>query len=166
MTASIAAASSKIRRSDPPAAASISPTGTSPSRWQGSEIAQPSIMLISVQLRSASRLAAVKALSSARSAMRGGETALGVHHPDIEEFRHRNALDQRALPRQRLQRALECPHHRFLQLVERNRGRHRQTHALDRSWLQWLYRLVGEHGVKHRAASDRARQRPKAVERE
>ena len=29
-----------MRRSDPPAAASISPTGTSPSRFAGSEIAQ------------------------------------------------------------------------------------------------------------------------------
>ena len=65
-----------MRRSDPPDAASISPTGTSPSRWQGSEIAQPSIMLISVQLRSASRFALVKALSSARSAIRGGVLAV------------------------------------------------------------------------------------------
>ena len=42
----------------------------------GSEIAQPSIMLISVQLRSASRFALVKALSSARSAIRGGVLAV------------------------------------------------------------------------------------------
>ena len=51
MMFSIPAASSKMQRSDPPAAASISPTGTSPSRCAGSEIAQPSSMLISVQLR-------------------------------------------------------------------------------------------------------------------
>ena len=61
-----------MRRSDPPDDASINPTGTSPSRWAGSEIAQPSIMLISVQLRNDRRLAAANALSSARSAMRGG----------------------------------------------------------------------------------------------
>ena len=54
---SIPAASSKIRRSDPPAAASIKPTGASPSRWQGNEIAQPSMVLIRVQLRSESTLA-------------------------------------------------------------------------------------------------------------
>ena len=60
----------------PPDAASISPTGASPSRWQGSEMAQPSIMLISVQLRSDSRFSLVNALSSARSAIRGGVFAV------------------------------------------------------------------------------------------
>ena len=45
------AANSKIMRSEPPDAASIRPTGTSPSRCAGSEIAQPSIVLIIAQLR-------------------------------------------------------------------------------------------------------------------
>src|SRR5215469_257751 len=58
-----------MRRSAPPDDASIRPTGTSPSRCAGSEIAQPSIMLIRVQLRSARRFCVVKALSSARSAL-------------------------------------------------------------------------------------------------
>jgi hypothetical protein len=70
------AASSKIRRSDPPAAASISPTGTSPSRCAGSEMAQPSIMLIRVQLRNASTFALAKLLSSAMSEIRGGVLAV------------------------------------------------------------------------------------------
>ena len=76
MMFSIPAASSKMRRSDPPAAASISPTGISPSRCAGSEIAQPSSMLISVQLRKARRFCVAKALSSARSAILGGAFAV------------------------------------------------------------------------------------------
>ena len=49
--------------------------GHSPSRCPGSEMAQPSITLISTQLRRERRFAA-KALSSSRSAMRGGVFAV------------------------------------------------------------------------------------------
>ena len=94
------------------------------------------------------------------------KTALGVHHADIEKFRHLDPLDQRALARQRFQRALEGLRHRLIEIVERDRGRHRQPHALDRTRLQRRDRLIGQHRVEHRAAGDRARQRPKTVERE
>ena len=179
MASSIPAASSKMRRSAPPAAASISPTGTSPSRWHGSEIAQPSIMLISVQLRSARRFCLGERLVVGEVGDHGRRIGGGRHHQrvigrearvgarderaaraeqidvvggadafaaqdahatrgdrrrrpcwrsdsgarhsfpprqsrpwlfigaDVEEFRHLDPLDQRALARQRLQRALE-----------------------------------------------------------
>jgi hypothetical protein len=76
MMFSIPAASSRVRRSDPPAAASIKPTGTSPARCAGSEIAQPSSTLISVQLRKARKFWSVNALSSAGSAMTGSVFAV------------------------------------------------------------------------------------------
>ena len=95
----------------------------------------------------------------------GGETAPGVDHRDVEEFQHRDPLDQCALARQCLQRAIERPRHLVIEFVERDRGRHRQPHALDRTRLQGLHRLVGQHGIEHRAAAHRARQRAETVER-
>ena len=179
-----------MRRSDPPDAASISPTGTSPSRWAGSEMAQPSIMLIRVQLRSARvrcrKSLVVGEIGDARRRVGGGrqnqrvvgsdaffgardqrapraeeidivgrtqafaaqntagdagivdlalagdqiavpgiafssrETALGAHRRDIEKLRHLDPFDDRALPRQRLQRTLEGLRHRLFEIVERD----------------------------------------------
>ena len=60
----------------PPAAASMKPTGISPSRWAGSEMAQPSIMLIRVQLRRARRFCRGERLVVGESAMRGGVFAV------------------------------------------------------------------------------------------
>src|SRR5439155_11235953 len=37
---------------------------------------------------------------------------------------------------------------------------------LDRARLQWDDRLIGEHGVKHCATPNAARERPETVERE
>ncbi len=56
---------------------------------------------------------------------------------------------ERAGLRQRSQRALEGLGDRIVEIVERDRGRHRQPHALDRARLQRLHRLVREHGVEH-----------------
>ncbi len=99
-------------------------------------------------------------------AFRGGETTLGVHHPYIEEFRDLDPLDQRALARQPIQRAVKSSRHFILEFVKRDCGRYRQAHALDRTRRQGNDRLIGEYGVEHRAAADRTRQRPKTVERE
>ena len=52
-----------------------------------------------------------------------------------------------------------------IEIIERHRRRHRQPHALDRPRLQRPHRLIGKHGVEHRAAGDAARQRPETVER-
>ncbi|GCC48875.1 hypothetical protein chiPu_0033090, partial [Chiloscyllium punctatum] len=65
-----------MRRSEPPAAASIRPTGASPWRCAGSEMAQPSSTLISEGLRSARKFSVANALSSARLAMVGGRFAV------------------------------------------------------------------------------------------
>src|ERR1700716_642213 len=152
MAPSMPAASSKMRRSDPPAAASISPTGTSPSRCAGSEMAQPSIMLICGPWRieqldivgGAQRFAAQNAQRHPRvvdialardqetmpgKALRGGKAALGVHDADIEKFRHLDLFDQRAGPGKRRQRALKSLRHGLVEVVERNSLRHREPHS-------------------------------------
>src|SRR5439155_21532151 len=95
----------------------------------------------------------------------GGKTTLAVHDADIVKFRYLDPLNQRAPARQRLKRTLEGLCDLLVKVVERDRGRHRQPHALDRARLQWLHGLIGEHGVERRATADGTRQRPEAVER-
>ena len=85
-------------------------------------------------------------------AFRSGKAALGVHDADVEEFRHLDPLDQRAVRATAFERTLERPAHCIIEVVERDRGRHRKPHALDRAGLQRDDRLVGEHGIEHGAA--------------
>src|SRR3954469_24886990 len=97
--------------------------------------------------------------------IRCSKTAVGVHHADIEEFRYGDPLDQRALPREHLERTLESPRHLVVELVECNRCRHCQAHPLHRARLQRKHRLVGQYRIEHGATSYGTRQRPEAVER-
>src|SRR5258708_1669024 len=75
-------------------------------------------------------------------AFRRGKAALGAHRRDIEEFRDLDALDQRALLRQSLERPRERGRHRIVEIVERDRGGYRQPHALDGTRLQRPDRLI------------------------
>ena len=229
MMLSIPAASSKMRRSDPPAAASIRPTGTSLSRWAGSEIAQPSSVLISVQLRSARRFSLGKGLvvgeigdfrrriSRGRHhqrvigrdaifgprdegfsrveeidivggadafaaqdanadagivnvalaldqkavpgiAFRSRKAALGVHHADVEKFRHLDPLDQRARPRQSSparDRTCSRPHRR-----DRRARSWSAPRAACPSWSAAATAARARRRARHRASRSR---RPSAA---
>ena len=99
-------------------------------------------------------------------AFRGGKAAIGVHHSNIQEFRKRNPFDQRALARQHLKCPFESSRYFIIELIERDRGRHRKSHPLDRTRLQGDERIVSEYRVEYGAACDTARQRSETVERE
>ena len=88
------------------------------------------------------------------------KAALGVHRADVEEFRHLDALDERAVTDERFQRALEGLGHSLIEIVERDRGRHREPHALDRARPQ---RVIGSSASTASSMAQQptdARQRP------
>ncbi|GCC45360.1 hypothetical protein chiPu_0029197, partial [Chiloscyllium punctatum] len=87
-------------------------------------------------------------------------------HADIEQFRHLDAFDQGAGARQRSQCTLEGLCDGIVEIVERDRSRHREPHALDRARRDRRHRLVGQHGIERGAAGHRIGQRAIAVQGE
>ena len=94
-----------------------------------------------------------------------GEPALGVHRRHVEKLWRLDAFDQRAVVRQCSQRTIEGRRYGLVEVVERDRGRHRKPHPLDRAGSQGNTRLGRQDRIEHNAARSRVRQRPKTVER-
>ena len=100
-------------------------------------------------------------------AFSGGKSALGVHHADVEEFRHRDPLDQRAL------RATAFPARARRSAPPRRRVRRAPRVVGTASRMPLIGRgCRATTGSSASTASStaqqptRARQRPKTVERE
>ncbi len=93
------------------------------------------------------------------------KAALGAHRRDVVELRHFDALDDRALLGELLQRTLERCCDNRIEIVHRHGGRYSKAHALDRARRELKFRFAGQHSIHRRAAGDRACERADAVER-